>query len=1671
MKKFSVLVFLLLSSVMGFSQSYKVSAADPQQFLTDVQALLVGTKQEAAAQVGTNWETAWNSGKISPVQKTKIMALTQQMLAKRLRARPHFENFFGALGSSVNVHNYTGAKLDQLLSVAEQTLQKQDYKVYERFLNSTHQFLSNKALFQGKVNGLQVLGGSFSFEYRQGIADVGTGSSWDDVVPAAPETKTTTKTTSDEDPWDGWGAPKKAPAKPAKGKTTGKKEETKPAPQPEPVFFEEPLPALAGPVLVLDKVDLLFTSPHDSVTIKSATGAVALEGGKYVGKGGKLIWSHMGGQATAEIQNLIFDVSKPGFQAENVILVHPAVLENDIRGNLEYKLTQPRANGEKAFPRFISHTNNAKIKRFGAAIRYVGGMSMAGQTLMSAALDGSPSTIWVSEGGEQKFKASARNYVINDSLITSPEASVALNQGTDSITHPGVKFKYNREAKRLVLVNTEGLFKSTPYFHSYQQVELSTDMATWNLGEKKIDFTILTAKSQVPAQINSKEYYTEARFNQIRNVANFHPLYLAVGYGQQQGSRSFYLADMERDTKVKREILHSALSNLAQGSFLDYDPKTGFVQLRDKAMHYVDASRDKKDFDYIHLNAISASGSNATLDLASGDLIVRGVQKFTFTKDSLVTAEPDSQTVRIQKNRGILFNGRVKSSNFTFRGKEFLFDYDGFFIDLAKIDSTILTTRLKDKDGHEKLVPYRLESRGGQGTAKLYLNRPDNKSGRKKIGSFPALDAISGATVYFNKPEILGGVYDTSVYFSIPPFRIDSMASGKGSTIGFVGTFHSGGIFPPIEMRLSVQPDGALGFKVPVPKAGYQVYGGKGTFTDTLSMDTKGLVGNGSLTYQTATMYSPSFVFFMDSARTEVGTKGDFKAGSVAQGSYPSGNFASYRMAWRPYQDTLQVESKGKELMSMFADRFTYKGMLGFTPSALFGDGVIENKDVAIKSQQFVFKKGLIHGNRASMEVSSTDKSKPALTTYDVFLDFNLDDGYATYAPERKGFASTVFPFAQYKSSLGGGRWDFKKKELTLSAAEADKDDAYFYSMKTGVDSVRFKATGAVYDLSNYTLLASGVPYIPVGDSYLIPDSNQVYIQENSNLKTFQNASLVLDSVQKFHQMARGELHIDNRYGLTGNAEYTFTNSADNTYPITFTSFAWVEPNQGKRDDRKAETVRPFFSATAEVKETDTLFILPGVPYYGKVMLASNQKNLNFDGFAKLLFSGNQNADWFPFKRENLDPDNVRLEIKAPALADGTPLKTGIHINATDGNIYTTFVSKKHYDDDLDVFEVEGLLSFDKEKGEYKLGDEQRAYGTSYTGNVLNFNAQTNEVTYQGTFKLINPVKGFSLMVAGNGSGRIDSSRYALDTFMAFDFDFPSQAIESMAKNVTKNVQGAPEAVNLNSASLPYKLAAFIGDKGVADFQAQTVNGYQPFSKISSKLVHTLVLNDVQLKWSPATNAWYSVGPISLASIDKTDINAKVNGHIEIKRGASGDVVSMYLEPNPYGWYYFSFYEGGLGAVASDASFNGVMSSKSNGRSAGTYTFYPLEQIDKMEFVNYFRKTYLGKGPLQAPAQPVYDTFATAEEEEPSEKRGRKKKKSKNDADEGALPPGYNPPVETATPVEEKRKKEKRKQAEPVEETAPDIPNADPVEEPKKRGKKKKKEDSDYIPDIPPSGS
>ncbi|MBC5994696.1 hypothetical protein [Pontibacter cellulosilyticus] len=1571
--------FLFLSIVVAQAQS-KISDK-PAEFVADVKAMLVTGKATNAEKLGADLEAVWNGGTLTTKQQKEIIDIAQGLYRKRMRVNPHMENFFTMVTAGVNNQNMRGKQLDDMLNVTAKAVQNEDGKHLETFLHAASLFLKTNRIYQNTYYRLNTSGGSFSFAYEGASkatdekAEDAWGTSWDDEVNDKGEVI--------ED--DGWGTVTPTPKKEDKKKAEKNRKESLKR------QFIPAQPKVSGPVLKLENVNLTFVTPWDSTGIKKTNGELMLASNMFVGEGGTFDWTADGAPASAEIRKYSFNTSFSGFKAPDVTVTYPSVLASPVEGAMEW-ISGKRKTSEYPYPKFSSFTNDAKLKTLGENIVYTGGFSMQGNLLGSRPLDNSLSEIVVSHAGERKFRSMARNYTINDSLIMANRASVAIYQQKDSLTHPAMQLRFSKPKQTLTLTKDKGPYARTPFYDTYHKLEITAERLHWDLRSQDIDFSIINSKALVPVQIESSHYYSNNRYQQLVGIAPFHPLQVLVGYAAKAKSNTFFVSEVARSTKLSEKAINEAALAMQHAGYINYDPASGYIEIKEKAWHYVRSSRNLNDYDHLVIKSIVPSGRNATLNLADNKLTVRGVEKITFNNDTAaVYIMPRKSEVHILKNRDIEFDGQVFASSLAFKGSKFKFNYDEFSIDLTQLDTVALMSRKRRAQGGE-VTDQVLTGKNGSITGKLYINKPNNKSGKDYFADYPKFDAPVGAQVAFARPDVAGGAYDSTVYFDMPPFKLDSLASGK-NTIGFDGTFNSGGIFPPIKTKLIMMPDETLGFYYQPGAKGLAAFGGKGMAYDTIMMSSSGIQSKGKLTYLTATLQAPVYTYYKNAVITKAGKSAVIAEETLGGTKFPVAKVSDFQMNWLPQADTMYIKTQ-KEPMKVYKEEFSFKGVAKLSPGGLYGAGVVDNPVANVTSAELHFKQRNLSGNHATMIAKSDVAGRPAIKAQDMAFEYDLVKGIVDFESEVKGAASIEFPKAQYKTSMSSARWDMNKQRVSLKADESGNKN-WFYSQHPQQEGLQFAAASGEYDLKANTILAGGVPYITVGDAWVVPDSGKVAVAADATIKTLRNSRIIADTLQQYHKLYAGNIDVLSRKAFKGTAVHDYFNAASDSFKLTFTNYVYGNPREKKK---------PIFTfAEAQADEKSQFYIFPRILYRGKIVMHAPKEHFDFDGDLKLNFTGNPaDSDWFSYKKDSLNPANVRIPITKPKAADGTPLHTGLHIAVGSSKLYNTFVSKKQAPEDLDLFTVDGLLSYNKEKTEFKMGREGRAYEGSYEGNLLLYNEASNTVRFEGKMNLVKPMKNFNVEASGSGDANVDSSRYKLDAFMAFDLSAHPNILNTMASSLKENVGGAGEALDKSDATM-YKLAEFIGDKGARDYGASIE--YVPLPKLSKKLIRSLVINKADLRWSNELKAWYSVGKISVASMLKEDINAQLNGYLEVRQDMNGEpAVNLYLQANPYSWYYISFLENSLTIASADEKLNKQVRSKSKGSrgSTSSYGVYEGSDIDKNTFLEHFRKNYLNgedgfKIATGQPSSEPVNNVNFAEEEDTGKEKKKKRKKGKGD--------------------------------------------------------------------------
>lgn len=1601
MRILGIIGMLLLSAQLCYAQYYQLSDS-VEVYGDDVKELLRKTNDSTSIKIGDQFAGLWQSA-LSSAQQDSIMATSAAMLSQKYQLKPYFVKYYATINFAVDSADISRDELDDMLSMLLQTVRLMDRRDFDNTLTTLISLFRKDAIYYANYNQLYVRNGKYSFNFiappqdapmlmleeelpesEAASDDGGWGSSeddgwgsedddWGDGAWGDPETSDDWESADEDSEWnDGWGWEEE--------ETTASTEEASTEPAGlgvEDYIVEETIqPDLIGPLLHLEDMDLILTTTFDSANLTGTTADLMLHNHTLVGEGGSFDWVNTGLSPDSvfyTMEKYNFDIRVPRLSAENGMMTYLGKVDEPVKGAFQFASQKHAGPKAARYPRFMSYKDKIKVSIYdNSAINphrvfYTGGFSVHGNKINSKSLMEGAATLQVQGEGKKKVRAVSSRFVIGDSLITSPLSSVTIFQREDSIYHPAIELKYVLDSSQLIILAADGLYRQTPFVSTHLEMDIKADVIRWDLRTDSLNVSTLTARDKVPVVFESHEYYDEDRFNNLSRMYGFHPLIMAVSYGRKNNTLSFYAYDLARDVRQNEKTVKAAMLDLMTQGFIDYEPLSGLVTIKKKGIHYTLAKGRRVDYDNLIMASYEESGPNATIKLDSKELTMRGIQRFDISEELGVAIEPFDDEVTMLGDRNFRFNGRLTSGNFEFVGEGFTFNYDSFKIDMPKIDS--ISFFLPDEKGNRRKVNNSLQNATNdesfidkvdegfkQTSGTLYINNPENKSARKMLPDYPKFDAENGAVVYFDKPTVLDGVYDKSMYFVIPPFAIDSLSNADPSTIGFEGTFYSD-ILPPIEETLSVMPDNSMGFEHNVSTDGYQLYNGSGIYKNQLRLDGKGLRGTGTIDFLTSTMESEDFIFYMDSVTTQ-GTVAEVREGTLGSTSFPKAYVENYTMKWLPGVDSMYI-SNNAEPFEFYNQTASMDGSAILTENGgLLGSGTLFTRGSEASSEKMQFEQTRFSARNADFEIKSDNSEKPALSGEDVFLDFDLDQNIANISPEIEGVAAIDFPYAQFKTSITNAVWNLEDETIRMSKPDdVDIENSYFYATRKELDSLWFNAEEAIYRIQLQEMDIFGVPFITTADAKVIPENNQLQVLENARIETFQNAVLVVDTLDEYHRLTNATIDILSRHEFEGKAYYELIAARD-TFSIEMTNF---------RKDTVQRRRETFYHTIADgrAKADQNIVISPGMLFRGDVRMHAAKEALELDGEVKLDFQRIPDYDTWITYTSDAGQKELVFNFNEALTSKGEPLTAGLHLGSQDNSLYSTFVMDRRSPDDFDIFKPKGSLYYDEEQNEYVIRDPRKDERGALAGEVFRYNESEQTLVFEGPIDFM-PYKSesFALSTAVIGEGDLEANTFSMDAMMLLDIELPGQAVEIMGTDLNEslNKTGAPSSTS-DRTTLLYKLAEFIGDEAARDWDQQSISNYTPLVTMSGRLEQTLVLADVDMAWSTEHKAWYSTSPIGLSNVREQDVNGSMTGFLEIKPLEMGEVmVNLFMQATPDSWYFFSFQNNRLAVWAYNEEFCDVVGGKSKiGKvDSGEYAYFLSDIAETMKFINRFRKNYLG---------------------------------------------------------------------------------------------------------------
>lgn len=1336
---------------------------------------------------------------------------------------------------------------------------------------------------------------------------------------------------------------------------------------------------LTGPAIEIKDAKLLIITPYETLEISHVYGTFLLQNRTLVATQGTLKWpeeNHRFRGAIVQLGEFYLKKDRADFQTTEARLIFGALFQGEVEGDFAFKSIRKQKGQPGKYPVFTSKENHVDVTLAADRVAYTGGIGLRGNDLYGRAVSKKLGTLTLFGNSGNRVTLKSTSYALGNTLFSTEKSAITVYHGRDSLTHKDVKARYDIPSRTLTVLRNNTL---TPFFSSYFDVIMNVDLLEWNMEQDILPMRVFSAQDLIPATFESKDFFNPSRFKKLARFLNFHPIVSAVYYSRKYGIGEFYTHDLATEFNIDEKSARAAASVLGQYGFADYDAKTGRIKLYERAFHYYDASGELIDYDNFMVPSKISDGPNAYLQLDSGALTVRGVSRFYVTTDFKVYGVPYDGEVTLLEGRNMKFDGVVHAGDLDFQGQNHKLDYETFLFEMAQVDSIQMSVPLKDTvQAGAGFRKTRLENQLTSTSGTLYIDKGSNKSEREENPGYPLFRSNSDAIIYFDGPEILGGAYDKSVYFTALPFKMDSVERADRESIRFEGTFHSESIFPVFHEVLSVQEDQSLGFKHKIPDSGYHLYGTQAKTYEEISLSNQGIRGYGQIDFLSTTIYSDDFIYYPDSVTTN-GTSGVISPGTIEGVSYPEVVLGPYLMSWLPRKDNMRLRNVG-ETFKFYNSTAELDGEATITSQGVFGSGTMITRGSRSVSENLTFREFECNARHASFEVLTRDSDKPAMAGEDIYLNFDLVNNTAIIRPERRGIAAISFPYAQMKTSITEAVWDLENSVVTMTKPpEVPIKDSYFFSTLEALDSLAFNAEKAIYDINTQELKVEGIPYITIADSRIIPENNETTILANSVLQTFKNAEIIIDTLHGYHYLDRASINVISSKKFEGNAYYRQIVGKD-TFDIRFDSFELVDVPVGKSDKKRNNSTQTMTVSGGEVYENQNLIISPGFLYKGKVTMYAYKEALELDGFVKLDIE--ENNYWVHFRRTDEEPD-VRLPFNNAKFEGGGRPRAGIHQDS-ESNIYATFVEEKQNDSDPDFFQAKGVLSYSDALRSYKIESPLKTTGESYEGSTMIYDHHAKSVVMEGPVNFFDPkTRDMTVEASALGSGNLLTSDYEIDAMLILDFKVATPILDMMAIELVATIEriGASPANDISIESM-YKLANIVEDENAKLYETSSLKNYMPLVSVSLALEKPLVISGVTMKWAKDYKAWYSTSKqLSVSNIMQHDINAKMDGFLEIRKDETGaDALTLFLQIAPGVWYFIAYSQGQLIMYSSHPDFNAAVDANSNIDIARPreMVFVRGDTNETLKFIHDFRLKYLG---IEEPYPLVFPDNVNLEDE------------------------------------------------------------------------------------------
>jgi len=1280
------------------------------------------------------------------------------------------------------------------------------------------------------------------------------------------------------------------------------------------IFEYDSVPKVIFPSLNLR----IANNQNDTGIIYNTKGVYYPYKGVFIGEGGKVTWKKSGQEDNvvwAELKKYQITLKTSGYTADSVVFYNKNYFQKPLLGQLTEKVISEK-EGNISYPRFDSYNKRMLIPNIAKDVDYDGGFTQRGAKVLGSGNKEEDAKLIFKREGKPFLIVGAKLIGITKDKLTAESTNIVFYFDKDSITHPSVNMKFAVNERKLSLIRTTDGVSKSPYLNSFHKVDMYFEELTWKIDDPKIDLGMLVGNSQEDAMFESSTYFRTDRYDRVQGIDQINPLIQMRDFVKKNGdSREFYGDQYAKYLKFSPNDVRPNLVRLSSLGFITYDPIDDEVVVNEKLYTYIAARAAHIDYDVIQFPSSVRGSNNASINLLNFDMTIMGVRQVHMSDSQNVVIYPLEQKILLKKNRDFSFAGVVHAGRFDFFGKEFVFDYTKFKIDLKNVDSLRIMVRSREPDayGEYPLVKVRtvVESINGD----LEIDNPANKSGRKPFPAYPIFNSFKESYAYYDKKAIQNGKYKKETfYFKLDPFTIDSLDNFSNEGLVFKGTMETAGIFPTFKESLTLQPDYSLGFVTQTPANGYPMYGGKGTYNAAIKLSNQGLHGDGTLKYVTSIAKSSDFLFFPDSTRC-IAQAYDVTEQKIKP-EFPQLHGEDARLLWIPKKDVMNVWNHKDKKFQNYNGQSQFNGRVSMTPAQLFGSGRADFSNAKLDAKHVKFKFNSFVSDTANFRLKDVDDAGlESFSTDNVNAKIDFEKRIGEFTSNGKG-SIVSFPVNQYICFMDNFKWYMDDSQIELGASKnavkkaANEDldlvGPEFISVHPSQDSLRFQSPSAKFDLRKKVISAKEVKYINVADARIYPDKGDVIIDKDAVMRTFTNAKIVANSITKYHNLYNCTANVFARKKYQGSGFYDYVDEIKTKQTFYFSNVS-------------VDTTFQTYAET-NIPDSSKFRLSPNFEYTGKVKLKATANFLVFDGAARISHDCKSiPRTWFKFESE-INPNNIYIPIaKNPVDILGKPIVASMMVTTDSTHFYSAFLSPKESTNDPHVLPADGFLFFDKSSREYRISNKEKLIERSLPGNYLSLNTAQCKMYGEGKVDLGGDFGQVKIESFGSAVHLLIPDSTIFDMIMTVDFFFDDGAVDKMSDAFVSNVD--LKATDFSRPVFEKGMREMLG-KDQADKLISQLNLYGSYKKFPDELKKTLFITDLKMKWNKETRSYVSYGKIGIGNINKAQVNKYVDGRIEIIKKRGGDILNIYLEIDANNWYYFNYTRGTMLAISSNEAFN-----------------------------------------------------------------------------------------------------------------------------------------------------